>query len=53
MPVAGSMKGLGSMEPPKLAWHSSGPPEVSVNTGVGVRLAAVATDRQLCPVPAA
>ncbi len=48
-PVAGSTKGLGSSTPP--GGHHGESAEVSVNRGlVGVRVAAVATDRQVNPV---
>ncbi len=51
LPLAGSMKGLGSMAPPRADWHSSGPLELSVKAAsVGLMPAAVATDRQSNPV---
>ena len=53
MPVAGSMKGLGSSTPALPGPQSSGPAEESVNTGEeGLSDVAVATERQLCPLSA-
>ena len=54
LPLAGSMKGLGSMAPPSADWQSNGPPELSVKAAPdGLMLAAVATDRQSNPVSVA
>ncbi len=54
VPLAGSMKGLGSMAPPRADWQSRGPEELSEKAApVGLMLAAVATDRQSNPVPVA
>ena len=49
MPVLGSTKGCGSMDP--VAWHSMGPLATSLNcTSVGEMDGAVATARQSKPV---
>src|ERR1700733_3304627 len=45
VPSTGSMKGLGSMAPPRLDWQSSGPAELSVKAALlGLSDAAVAAE---------